>query len=130
MVKVQAVLEEACYTFGQLTIRDVLHREGCDCPESTELNLWARIFLSNQDKFATVKIDAHGKPFAELLESITALRHTAVEDMLKDDQEYQSVVSANLEQAIISPETITQSLVAGSEADLDAGSSDERGQEG
>jgi hypothetical protein len=39
LVKVQAVLEEACYTFGQKTIEDVLHKEGWDCPESVELNL-------------------------------------------------------------------------------------------
>ena len=57
------------------------------------------------------------------------LEHIAVEDMLREDKEYQNVVSANLHQAIMSPETIVQSRATTdnetiSEADVDADSFD------
>lgn len=35
-----------------------------------------------------------------------------MEDMLREDQEYQTLAGANLDQAIIPPETIVQSLAA------------------
>ncbi|KAK5011505.1 hypothetical protein LTR28_001222 [Elasticomyces elasticus] len=59
------------------------------------------------------------------------LEHAAVEDMLKEDREYQTLAGANLEQAIISPETIVQSVATtenetSSEADVDADSFVER----
>jgi hypothetical protein len=209
LIKVQAILEKACYTFGQKTMGEILHKEGWDCPESVELNRWHEIFLLNQDKFAVKDIEELGKPFAELLDSISQLRHTAVhrlrvsattteqfmidceslanllhdktcaktlsrlrremqrtteelkrnkdllesrladtlekiavqraelerleslavEDMLREDLEYQAFAGTNLEQTITSPETLVQSQAAtdketGSETDVDMGSLD------
>jgi hypothetical protein len=188
-VKVQAILEEACYAFGDKMIGDILQKEGWDCPESVELNIWARVFRCNEDKFDADKLVELGKPFPELLNSIAQLRHTAVhrvrvsankvqqfvteaeslatvlrndicaqilsrlrravqqvidelgrnkdllesilkeklqeidarrreldsleckavEDMLKEDKEYQTLASANLKQSISAPEAIQHS---------------------
>jgi len=78
LVKVQAILEEACYAFGHKMMGDILQKEGWDCPESVELNIWARVFRCNEDKFDVDKLVELGKPFPELLDSIAQLRHTAV----------------------------------------------------
>ncbi|KAE9381226.1 hypothetical protein N431DRAFT_551376 [Stipitochalara longipes BDJ] len=189
LVKVQAILEDACYAFGQKMMGDILQKEGWDYPESVELNIWARVFHSNENKFDADKLNELGKPFSELLDSIAQIRNTAVhrvrvsankvqqflmdaetlanilhnnicartlsrlrretqqvidelgrnkdllesklkeklqeidarrreldglaykavEDMLKEDKEYQTLASANLEQAISAPETIQHS---------------------
>jgi hypothetical protein len=78
LVKVQAILEEACYAFGHKMMGDILQKEGWDCPESVELNIWAWVFRCNEDKFDADKLVELGKPFPELLDSIAQLRHTAV----------------------------------------------------
>jgi len=78
LVKVQAILEDACYVFGHRMMGGILSKEGWDCPESVELNIWARVFRSNEDKFDAEKLADLGKPFPELLDSIAQLRHTAV----------------------------------------------------
>ncbi|KAH6717626.1 hypothetical protein BKA61DRAFT_571715 [Leptodontidium sp. MPI-SDFR-AT-0119] len=130
---------------------DILQKEGWDCPESVELNIWVRVFRCNEDKFDAEKLLELGKPFSELLDLIARLRHTAVhrvrhviddlrnkdllesilkekaqeinaqrreldnleckaaEDMLREDKEYQTLASTNLEQAIGAPTTIQQS---------------------
>jgi len=209
LVKVQSLLEGACYRFGEKAMKDILAKEGWDCPESVELNRWPMVFLSHQEKFSADAIIELGKPLVTVLDSITQLRHTAVhrlrvrltrveqfmvdseslarllqdesstrtlshlrretqrtigalqrnknlleltlaetlkkiavqraeleqlehiavEDMLREDKEYQNVVSANLHQAIMSPETIVQSRATTdnetiSEADVDADSFD------
>lgn len=187
-MKVQAILEDACYAFGYKMMADLVQKEGWDCPESVELNIWAGVFRHNEDKFDTEKLLDLGMPFPELLDSIAQLRHTAVhrvrvsankvhqfiieaeslanilhnntcaqtlsrlrreakqvidelgrnkdllesmlqeklqeidarrreldsleckavEDMLREDKEYQTLASANLEQAIGAPETTQQ----------------------
>ncbi|PVH69905.1 hypothetical protein DL98DRAFT_438000 [Cadophora sp. DSE1049] len=78
LVKVQATLEDACYAFGHKMMDGILLKEGWDCPESVELNIWARVFRCNEDKFDAEKLVELGKPFPELLDSIAQLRHTAV----------------------------------------------------
>jgi hypothetical protein len=40
------------------------------------------------------------------------LERTTIEDMLREEKDYQNLASANLEQVIISPETIIQSVAA------------------
>ncbi|CZT06979.1 uncharacterized protein RAG0_12548 [Rhynchosporium agropyri] len=77
-VQVQATLEDACYVFGCKTMGAILLKEGWDCPESVELNIWARVFRRNEDKFDAEKLVELEKPFPELLDSIAQLRHTAV----------------------------------------------------
>lgn len=205
LIKVQTLLEGACYNFADKALRDILAKEGWDCPESVELNRWPRVFLSNQDKFSADAMDELGEPLAQLLDSMTQLRHTAVhrlrvsvkridqfmvdaeslvrllqddacirmlsrlrretqltvdelkrnkdllesslaaklkeiaaqraeleqlervavEDMLKEDKDYQAFAGASLSQAIMSPETMLQSEAAtenetDSEVDVDA----------
>ena len=78
LVKVQAILEDPCYAFGHKMMRDILQKEGWDCPESVELNIWARVFRGNEDKFHADQLDELGKPIPEFLDSIAQLRHTAV----------------------------------------------------
>jgi GTP cyclohydrolase FolE2 len=77
-VKVQAILENACYTFGHKMMGEILLKEGWDCPESVELNVWASVFRRNEVKFDPDKLHELGKPFPEFLDSIAQLRHTAV----------------------------------------------------
>ncbi|KAG9228717.1 hypothetical protein BJ875DRAFT_489597 [Amylocarpus encephaloides] len=78
LMRVQATLEDACYEFGHRMMGDILQKEGWDCPESVELNIWARVFRGNEDKFDAEKLLELRKPFPELLDSIAQLRHTAV----------------------------------------------------
>ncbi len=77
LVKVQAILEQACFEFGQRTMPDVLRKHRWDCPESCELNLWAAEFLARQSAFSE-KGPSIGKPFADLFHSVADIRHTAV----------------------------------------------------
>jgi hypothetical protein len=77
-VKVQGILEKACYDFGVQTLNQVMQHEKWDCAEAAELNRWPRIFLTNQDKFLQADLEGLGKPLAQVLDSITQLRHTAV----------------------------------------------------
>ena len=78
LVKVQNLLERACYDFAKKKMRDTLQKEGWDCPERVELNRWPRVFLSNQYNFSADTILELGKPLVQILDSITQLRHTAV----------------------------------------------------
>jgi hypothetical protein len=77
-VKVQGLLERACYSFGEKKMEDVLQKEGWDCAEHVELNQWPRIFRCNMDKLSADILLELGKPVAVILESVTQLRHTAV----------------------------------------------------
>ena len=77
-MKVQTLLEHACYTFGCNILGEILREKGWDCPESVELNVWAGVFRKNEEKFDTEKIFELKKPFPELLHSIAQIRHTAV----------------------------------------------------
>jgi hypothetical protein len=77
LVKLQTILEQACFEFGQRNLPDVLKRHRWDCPESCELNLWAAEFLGHQSAFSE-KGPSIGKPFADLFRSVAAIRHTAV----------------------------------------------------
>jgi len=77
-VKVQAVLEDACYAFGRNNMGDLLKHKGWDSLECVELNIWAHIFASNQGKFESNKIASLGKSFSDLLNAVAQLRHTTV----------------------------------------------------
>jgi len=102
LVKVQGILEQACHEFGMRTLKEVLEREGWDCPESAELNRWPRILLQHQDKFLQADLEALGKPLDQVLNSITQLRHTAV---------HRVRVSANrLEQFMVDAEALARIL--------------------
>lgn len=78
LVRVQRILERACYAFGQKRLGGVLQGEEWDCAEAVELNRWPRIFLTYQDEFSADELKDLGRPFPELLDSITQLRHAAV----------------------------------------------------
>ncbi len=69
LVKVQAILEQACFDFGQRKMPDVLRKHQWDCPESCELNLWAAEFLTRQSAFSE-KVPSIGKSFADLFRSV------------------------------------------------------------
>lgn len=78
LVKVQSILENACYDFALREMKDIIERESWDCPECVELNIWARTLLSNQDRFREADLDRLGKSFDELANSLSRIRHTAV----------------------------------------------------
>ncbi|EMC91556.1 hypothetical protein BAUCODRAFT_134403 [Baudoinia panamericana UAMH 10762] len=74
--KIQKVLEDACFTFAQEHLGAELRKNGWECTEQVELNVWTRTFKSARclDETAlTLRI-----PLSELFESIADLRHTAV----------------------------------------------------
>ena len=78
LLKVQGILENACYNFGSQEMKDIIEREGWDCPECVELNIWARTILANHDRFQPVDLESLGQPISELTSSIIRLRHTVV----------------------------------------------------
>ncbi|GAB7349903.1 hypothetical protein MBLNU459_g0593t1 [Dothideomycetes sp. NU459] len=78
LLRLQTILENACYSFGKQRLPDILMSSGWDCPGSVELNLFAKVLLANTDLFDGKQIKASGRSLAGLLNSIINLRHTAV----------------------------------------------------
>ncbi|KAM0542741.1 hypothetical protein ACHAPJ_012674 [Fusarium lateritium] len=74
MKKIQKTLELACYQFGLRALSNVMQKQGWDCPESVELSKWAKLFGRKEN----LVWEGSGKPSKELLQSIAAIRHTAV----------------------------------------------------
>jgi hypothetical protein len=72
--KLQKTLELACYQFGLRALPNVMQKLGWDCPESVELNKWAKLF----GRKGNLIWEGSGKPSKELLQSIATIRHTAV----------------------------------------------------
>ena len=77
LIKVQAILEQACYEFGLQKLPDTLQKRHWDCPESAELNLWAAELQQQRDDFWGKAQDV-GKPLEQLFQSVADIRHTAV----------------------------------------------------
>ena len=77
LVKLQAILEEACFTFACHKLPDVLEKNGWKCAEQVQLNQWTEVFLAHQHIFATDKVYI-GTSLSELFISMTELRHTVV----------------------------------------------------
>ncbi|EDN04901.1 predicted protein [Histoplasma mississippiense (nom. inval.)] len=77
LAKVQTILEQTCFEFGQHVMPDVLQKNHWDCPESADLNVWATELLPRQDVFADNK-GYVGKPLEKLFRSVADIRHTAV----------------------------------------------------
>lgn len=59
-------------------MKDIIEKEGWDCPECVELNVWARTLLVKKDLFPPVDLENLGQQFSELTNSISQLRHTVV----------------------------------------------------
>lgn len=78
LVKVQTLLEAACYRFASIRLRNLLEAERWGCAESIELNIWSKSFRSTRDEFTADKLKEIGKPLPDLLDAIAHLRHTAV----------------------------------------------------
>jgi hypothetical protein len=76
LVKVQTILEQACFGFAKQAMPDVLRQNQWDCPESVELNRWATELPKRRSVFA--KNRDIGKPLEELFHSVINIRHTAV----------------------------------------------------
>jgi hypothetical protein len=77
LVKVQSILEQACFEFGQQVMPDILKKYGWDCPEAAELNRWTMEFLQRQGQFGDKERNMK-KPLEKLFRSVSAIRHTAV----------------------------------------------------
>ncbi|KAM0488455.1 hypothetical protein ACHAP7_001450 [Fusarium lateritium] len=82
MEKIQKTLELACYQFGLRALPNVMQKQGWDCPESVELS--------------------NGKPSKELLQSVAAIRHTAVHRLRTN--------SVGLERFLADAETLAGAL--------------------
>jgi len=78
LAQVQERLEHACYSSGREKLVDIISKEGWNCSESVELNIWAKTLAANQCRFEQQGIANLGKPLAEVLESVARIRHTAV----------------------------------------------------
>ena len=74
LLKVQAILEQACYAFAQARAPEILAKKGWDCAEAVELNQWTSVFQSHQALFAEDELSQLAGSFA----SVTQIRHTAV----------------------------------------------------
>lgn len=111
LAKVQGILEKTCYDFGLRTLKETLDDQGWDCAESVELNRWPRLFLLNQEKFRQEDVASLGKPLAELLNSITQLRHTAVHRLrIRANQLEQFMVDAEALARVLQDDHQTQKL--------------------
>ena len=102
LIKVQETLERACYGFGQSKMPETLEAEGWDCAELVELNIWARSLKAHRAKFSPEEVASVGKPFHDLLDSISHLRHTAVHRL--------RVTAARVEQFMVDAESLCRLL--------------------
>jgi hypothetical protein len=98
MEKIQKTLELACYQFGSRALPNVMQKQGWDCPESVELSKWAKLF----GRKGNLIWEGSGKPSKELLQSIAAIRHTAVHRLRTN--------SAGLEQFLADAESLARVL--------------------
>ena len=78
LVQLQEGLERACYDFARRRMKEIIANEGWTCPESVELNIWAKVLLSNPDRFPEQEMPEFGRPLADILNSASHIRHTAV----------------------------------------------------
>ncbi|OIW30059.1 hypothetical protein CONLIGDRAFT_562822, partial [Coniochaeta ligniaria NRRL 30616] len=101
LLKVQAILERACFEFGRRIMPDFLKEHGWDCPECAELNLWAYDFLRHQDLFSEEERSV-GKPYADLFRSVAHIRHTAVHRI--------SLSAMGIEQFLLDAESLAMLL--------------------
>lgn len=102
LLKVQGILENACYNFGSREMKEIIEKEGWDCPECVELNVWARILLANQDCFKPADLEGLGQPFSDLTSSVSHLRHTVVHRL--------RISAKGLERFLVDAEALTQLL--------------------
>ncbi|OCK80284.1 hypothetical protein K432DRAFT_434859 [Lepidopterella palustris CBS 459.81] len=99
LVKVQTILERACFDFGQQTIPDIMQKNRWDCPESAELNLWATEFLKRQGVFHKRK--DIGQSLENLFCSVADIRHAAVHRIhmaIEELERNKHVLSSKLEE--------------------------------
>ena len=81
MSDVQKTLEDACFSYGDQHLPEVLEENGWDCPEAVELNTWVSI-LSKRANFKLLshfsQSTGNTKDLRDLLESMREIRHTTV----------------------------------------------------
>ncbi|KAI1825219.1 hypothetical protein F4861DRAFT_211200 [Xylaria intraflava] len=77
LTKVQSILEDACFDFGQSNMPEVMKKKGWHCSEAAELNLWVVELLQHQNKFAD-RVNDIRRPLTSLLRSVADIRHSAV----------------------------------------------------
>ncbi|KAF2173315.1 hypothetical protein M409DRAFT_17256 [Zasmidium cellare ATCC 36951] len=78
LVEVQRILEDTCFSFGQRQFPAFLEKEGWDCAESVELNVWSSVLRAQRDVLAVQDLTEAGKSLEDLLGSMVHIRHTAV----------------------------------------------------
>lgn len=89
------MLENACFSFGNDTIPQIMQRKGWDCPEKVELNVAVRVILKNQSNLDTKKLNT---TLAEFLTLTMRIRHTAVHRV--------RVTAARVEQFLVAGERL------------------------
>ncbi|KAL1792917.1 hypothetical protein ACET3X_009424 [Alternaria dauci] len=95
LVKVQHALEEACFSFAQTRLENVLQNEGWDCAEAVELNWWPKYLLAYQEECNLNNLQDVDKPLPNLLDSVTQLRHYTVHRVrLSSDEIIQHLTDA------------------------------------
>lgn len=75
LVKLQNILEVACYDYTKRVMPDTVQRKGWDCAESVELNQWT--FEMRKLKLFGMKGNDY-VAMAAMLHSVANVRHTAV----------------------------------------------------
>ncbi|KAJ4005447.1 hypothetical protein NW752_002280 [Fusarium irregulare] len=99
MEKLQKILELACFQFGLRAVPNVMQEQGWDCPESAELTKWVELFGRNGNIAVWQQL---GMPSQRFLQSIAAIRHTAVHRVRTN--------SAGLEQFLTDAERLAELL--------------------
>ena len=124
----QFMVDAEC--LGRLLQDDVCLRKLSRLRRETQLTVDE---LKRNKDLLESRLAAKLKDIAAQRAELEHLERLAVEDMLKEDKDYQGFAGANLSQAIMSPETVVQSEAAtenenetGSETDIDALSFDGR----
>ncbi|KAI5455723.1 hypothetical protein BGZ63DRAFT_429610 [Mariannaea sp. PMI_226] len=77
VVRLQQILEDTCYKFGEREMQQRLKERGWGCAEAVELDTWMEEFLDQQGIFQ--KEDDDGSKSVEaLFKSVADIRHVAV----------------------------------------------------
>ncbi|RKK87040.1 hypothetical protein BFJ63_vAg14726 [Fusarium oxysporum f. sp. narcissi] len=107
MEKIQKTLELACYQFGLRALPNVMQKQGWDCPESVELSKWAKLF----GRKGNLVWEGSNKPSKELLQSIAAIRHTAVHRLRTNSEGLERFLAdAENLAGVLGDDTFTQAI--------------------
>ncbi|KAI9808249.1 MAG: hypothetical protein M1825_004706 [Sarcosagium campestre] len=93
LFKVQAILEEIAYDYAKKNFPECLKQMKWECPESVELNVWAKYFLRHSDKLPRAIFFQATMSLKEMILRLQTLRHIAVHRRPTNSKDFESLIT-------------------------------------